>query len=493
MSGRCWAGLGLLLLAAFLVRLGGALWWQHRLNNPQGFFFPDSHSYWHLARTIASGEPYQYGSPDARVFRTPGYPMVLAVVFWLAGPEPPVLVGRILGAGLGITVVGCCWWMGRRVFGPQAGWWAGVLAAFYPEAVAASMLILSEALFCPVMCLQLLMLLLAWQTPQARKALGYALVSGLLGGFGVLVRPSWLCFTPLAAIGGVIGCLKIFGRGISSSRQPGAGESLAPSGGGRGGFPTLGLRLAMAGLMLAGMLGVMGPWWIRNYQRVGRFVPTTLQVGASLYDGLHPTADGQSNMQFVQEFADSERWLLHYRGPKVCILDPGKWESVRKSAGSEAEASSEAIPDAESSAVAWEYWLDQAMAAEAVQWACRHPKEVLRLAWRKLLRMWNPWPNEPTLSAWPMGAVVGGTYLPVLAAGLLGVGRAGRRGEPWVLFVLPTLYLSLVHSIFVSSLRYRGPAMLGWIVLGAGWAAEKIPLPIRSQGLGQEVKPRIAC
>lgn len=476
MSGRSWARLGLLLLAAFLVRLGGAVWWQHRLASPQEFFFPDSHSYWHLARTIAQGQPYQYGSPDARVFRTPGYPMVLAVVFWLGGPEAPVVWGRVLGAGLGTIPVGCCWWLGRRLFGPPAGWLAGLAAAVYPEAAAASIFILSEAVFCPVMCLQWVMLLGAWQAEHPRKAIGYGLAAGLLGGWGTLVRPSWLMFTPLAAVLGVVCVGKIFGGGKSATGQPSEGENRLEPTTTTDGAPKWIVRLAMAGCMLLGMILVLLPWWVRNYQVVGRFTPTTLQVGASLYDGLHPAATGNSDMRFVEEFAQSERWLLGYRGPEVRILDPERWDRERKSAAPVGKGSDQAVPETEGPPVAWEYWLDRAMAEEAMRWAKRHPKEALQLAWVKLRRMWTPWPNEPTLSASPLAAVVGGSYLPVVLAGLLGVGPTGRRRGLLVvlLLVLPAVYLSLVHSILVGSVRYRGPAMFGWIVLGAGWLAEKL-------------------
>ncbi len=494
---RNWVCLALLLLGAFLLRLAAAIWWQRQLVGPLEFFFPDSHSYWHLALAIAFAQPYQFGSADAQVFRMPGYPMVLAPVFWLGGAEVPVLWARLWGALLGVVPVGCCWWLGRRLFGLAGGWWAGIIAAVYPEAVAASVWILSEAAFCPVMCLQLVVLILAWQSRQTRHRLGYVFGAGLLGGVGTLVRPSWLWFTPLAALWGIVACSKQTGqRESTSQRLPGSpiSEQLSSDGSGAG----LWNRLMMAGLMLAGMTLPLIPWWIRNYRLIGRWVPTTLQVGASLYDGLRPGATGKSQMEFLEEFARSEWWLLQYRGPAVRMLAPERWrvgQNFLKPAASSPPPTPSAVPlsaepkplpetppptgpeppDGASQPVLWEYWLDRALAEEALRWASRHPGQVLGLACKKLWRMWSPWPNEPTLAASPLAAVVGGTYLPILLAGFLALGQAARRGkQEVVLLALPALYLSLVHLVFVSSVRYRGPAMLGWIVLAAGWAAEKL-------------------
>src|SRR4051812_44855823 len=95
-----------ILLAALAVRLAAAAWWQQRLPAGVKFEFGDSEGYWELARTIAHGERYAYGPARLRIFRTPGYPAVLAPLFNLHG-EPNVLWGRFLSAVLSAAAVGC--------------------------------------------------------------------------------------------------------------------------------------------------------------------------------------------------------------------------------------------------------------------------------------------------------------------------------------------------------------------------------------------------
>src|SRR5690606_777594 len=61
-------------------------------------------------------------------------------------------------------------------------------------------------------------------------------------------------------------------------------------------------RAKLSMISVAALVVVMLPWWVRNAAITGYFVPTTLQVGASLYDGLSPNADGSSDMRYVSEF-----------------------------------------------------------------------------------------------------------------------------------------------------------------------------------------------
>ena len=196
--------------------------------------------------------------------------------------------------------------------------------------------------------------------------------------------------------------------------------------------------------MLLPMALVMTPWWLRSERLTGHFVPTTLQVGASLYDGLSERATGASDMRPV---ADFER-LYRERHPAEDDESPAEFE----------------------------YRVDRRLRDAALGWLGTQPRAALRLAGIKFLRIWNIWPNEASFSAWPVRLAVAVTYVPLLILGLVGAVRTFRRGWPYWLCWFPAVYFTALHVVFVGSIRYRLPAMLGLIVLAAGvatcWKAE---------------------
>jgi hypothetical protein len=193
-------------------------------------------------------------------------------------------------------------------------------------------------------------------------------------------------------------------------------------------------QLALRGVMtLIAFALCMAPWWIRNAKLTGHFVATTLQVGASLYDGLNPAADGSSNMNFVPRFEAEER-------------------AAEKDA---------------SSTDTFEYRLEGRMTKAATDWARENPRRVLELAVVKLARIWNVWPNEPALRRWPIALVVMASYVPLLCLSVAGVWRYRHYAWPTALCWLPAIYFTLLHMIFVGSIRYREPAMLALLPLAA--------------------------
>ena len=403
-----------LFAVALALRLAAGVWWQSRLADAQSFGFSDSHSYWELARTIANGESYQFDSPDAKVFRTPGYPAVLAPLFVMWNGEPPVWAARAESAVLGTLGVGAVYFLGVMAFDGRVGYLAAWLAAILPGSIGLGVYVLSEAAFAPLLVLNAALVVAAWRASRRSASIGLALAAGLCAAAATLMRPSWLLFTPLAiAVGAFF-------------------------------FPPRGRQLLLGAAMVAGLVLGMAPWWVRNYRVIGHFVPTTLQVGASLYDGLSPQATGASEMSFVPRFVAEER-----TADRAANL-PG---------ADQTKASAPRDP--------FEYRLDRRMFNAAATWARQHPGDVARLAVVKFARLWNVWPNEAQFRSWPLRLAVLVSYGPVLLLAIVGAWRFRLRGCATASCWLPAAYLTLMHMVFVSSLRYREPPLLALLVLAA--------------------------
>jgi 4-amino-4-deoxy-L-arabinose transferase-like glycosyltransferase len=408
------------LALAFALRLLVLHKLDERLAKGVAHTFGDSESYIWLGQTIAQGLDYGIPSRLGCVFRTPGYPLLLAGAIRLKGPFTSEFAFNALDVALGVLAVASVFWLGCCLFDEQTGLLAAAMASVYPGAISSSVFVLSEAPFCPLMVAQLAAQAAAWRAKWRAASFGWSFAAGALAGAATLMRPSWLLFVPFAMICGMV-------------------------------FSRPRLRHLDGGLAtLVGLIVVMTPWWIRNYQVVGRFVPTTLQVGASLYDGLNPKATGASDMSGVEDRLMGRLFLLE--------LEKNRLIQAKQ-------------PDTEPTlAKIAEYDFDRDLRQEALAWAREHPGRVLRLAAIKFTRMWNVWPNEPQFRSWPVRLAVFFSYVPIMALALWGAWKFRDRGWPCVLCWLPAVYLTLLHMVFVSSIRYREPAMLPLIVLAAGAA-----------------------
>ena len=464
--------------------------------------FADTAIYWELARAIVAGDPYvvsQWGVPHYAL-RTPGYPLFLAacreafganllavrlvqaalgvVGVWLVARLTGAVVGDVMGPGGAMApspgerlapspLAGEGWGEGAAGVdparpgleqGPRAPSespggatapspqpspargegarkrpdslpdsggrceppgprpWPGIplvaaaLAAVHPYVVGMSALVLSEATFLPLMLAGLWGLASLWRTPGPRRPWLVAVGTGLAMGAAILSRPSWALFVPAVLAAWVVGA----GRG---SRGKAARNAIV-------------VALATA--------SVMAPWWVRNGRVFGRFVPTALWVGASLYDGIGPQATGTSDMRFVDE-------------PDV----RGLGESEQ----------------------------DAAFRARSVAFARSHPGRVVGLAWIKLGRFWSPWPNADTLQAPGVAVASAAVTLPIFALIALGAFDRRRDFRALVLLAGPLAYFCVLHMVFVSSIRYRIPGevpALGLASVGLG----RLPGRPRPRGPG---------
>lgn len=415
---------GAILALALVVRLGAGYWWQERLPPEKPLAFGDSESYWYLGQKLARGESFEFGSPGAKIFRTPGYPVLLAMLFRLLGDDSPApLVVRSLSAICGTTAVAAVMGLAWRMFGARPALLAGLVAAVHPEVVSLGVFILSEAPFHPLLVLNILCVREAWLAAAkldddlvttvasgGRRDRIWALLAGVTAGLATLMRPSWLLFLPYFL---VCGSLTSEGR----SRV---------------------VRLVLP--LLAGLCVVMAPWWWRNFEVTGRFVPTTLQVGASLYDGWHPEATGASDMRFTPQF------IADQRAADAAATGP--------------------LTDT------FEERLDRRHRDAALQWASAHAGRVLELMVIKLGRMWSPLPNAREVGGALVRLVTCCAYVPLMGLAVWHTVRRWRTGSAdWIVW-LPAIYLTNLHVIFVSSLRYRQPALLPLIALAVGGLGE---------------------
>ena len=377
--------------------------WEYR--NPNIFYFGDSDTYWVLGKAIARGEPYIYDGQA--IHRMPGYPVLLAPFFLCFGNDVPILAARLENALIGALTVLVVAWLTFLLFRDQTtALLAGIITAFDPLNIVMGALVLSEAPFCFFMVLQIAFWVKGLRSGDKGGGCVHGtplVVSGVLYAAAVYCRPSWLYFVPFATIIGIALTPRHF-RNILTS----------------------GLVITTACVFC------LLPWWVRNYQISGHFVSTTLQAGPSLYDGLNPAATGGSDMKFIEEFRNAE-----------LKLSPG-------------------ISDQ-----SLEYKLNRMTRQAAIDWAKKHPRQVWKLVCTKFIRLWNVWPNEPSFSNFAVRIAVFCSYCPVIVLGILGALGTFRQGFCARLLWIPAIYITALHVVFVSSIRYRAPAMICFAVPAA--------------------------
>jgi 4-amino-4-deoxy-L-arabinose transferase-like glycosyltransferase len=394
-----WSALAIILATGLALRIAAALAAQgyaDRLGKP--CLFGDTVIYRELARAIGEGRPFvvdQSGVPHYAL-RTPGYPAFLAACGTVFGDR--LLPVRLVQAALGTLGVYFVYRLVDRAVGDRkAAIVAAGLAAVEPYGVGLGALILSEGVFIPLMLAGLWGLAVLWTRGEERPAkhgVVIAIGTGVVHGTAILVRPSWALMVPV-----LLACWVIGARREQRLRA---------------------LRQAL--LVAAAAAVVMAPWWARNARAFGRFVPTALWVGASLYDGLSPSATGASDMTFLVE-------------PGVVELD--------------------------------EVSQDAALRTRAIDFATTNPGRALGLAAIKAARFWSPWPNAETLRsplvAWASAAIT----IPLFALVAIGAWQYRRDGRALILLLGPLVYFMTLHMIFVSSIRYRIPGFLPALGLAA--------------------------
>lgn len=179
---------------------------------PDKALWPDSASYlevaheWVEGRGIA-GDP----SSSADLYRSPGYPVFLAVVFGLVGEDYAAVAFVQLAMAIGVSLI--LFALGRMFWSPRVGYVAALLYALTPNAILWALSILSDTLF-------------VFLVTGAAASLGaflwkrqvkWAVLSGLLVGVATLTRPIGVVLVPLWIVLLVLLAAKPFRRGRAAA------------------------------------------------------------------------------------------------------------------------------------------------------------------------------------------------------------------------------------------------------------------------------------
>lgn len=260
--------------AVALLALALRLAYLHVLGDP-GPLRGDARNYDAMVRRLLAGQGYGYlgREPDAHV--TPGFPLFLAAIYALAGPEPsPLGTVRVVHAVLGALTAAALAALAHRVAGPLAAGIAGVLAALYPPFIWSTASILTEPLGLFTLVLFMLAHQALWERPDRTRGL----LAGVLLGLAALVRPQFavlLVALPVARLA--------WARWREGDRRP-ARHLLAPY-----------------GWLAAGFVVAMLPWWVRNLLVLGKPVLLAAQAANPILGGMDPYFRDPSVFRGIQK------------------------------------------------------------------------------------------------------------------------------------------------------------------------------------------------
>ncbi|NNM87348.1 MAG: hypothetical protein HKL95_02385 [Phycisphaerae bacterium] len=364
-----------MMLIAFIIRAGLAM------THPM--FFPDSQDYNALAHTILAGTTYEVRGLFAS--RLPGYPVYIATMEYLFGPDPlAVLLSQAVCGSLTVLLV---FLIGRRI-NNRVAIIAALLATIDPLSVAFSAALLSEIPFTLILMFSLWLCVGIMENPRPP---GPWVLLGLSWGLATYLRgEAILLILPLIGWVGWI-CLKNRARSDN-----------------------LGIYLKMATSLLL-VAGCLMPWWIRNYRLFGQdfFRMSTLQ-GISLYEAVYPQATGGPRQSKIRP------------PPAIKNLN----ESQR----------------------------DLAWTRRAWHWVLADPLRIAWLAVIKIGRTWSPWLHARHFRAWWVNVPLVFWTIPQFGLALRGIFARRRIVIPTGILgmlLLTILYFTMMHALFIGSVRYR--------------------------------------
>lgn len=148
----------------------------------------DEIEYHMLGANLAAGNGYNwfFGLPTA--FRPPGYPFLLAALYWFIGPN--YFVARIVQCFFAATVGVLTYLLGREMFDRRIARLGALFVSLYPPLVVHSMALMTESIFIPLLLLSLWLFIIY----RAHGNVMRMWLPSAIFAFAVLMRPTLTFF-----------------------------------------------------------------------------------------------------------------------------------------------------------------------------------------------------------------------------------------------------------------------------------------------------------
>jgi len=175
-------------------------------------------------------------------------------------------------------------------------------------------------------------------------------------------------------------------------------------------------------------IALLSPWWIRNYILLDTFVPFTTSNAMNLYLGNNPG----------NKYGGCD-WRFDVEQDKVTDIR-GNINEVER---------------------------NRAFNLEAKKFISENPQRFFELAWLKLKRFYSLIPNADGFKDGIYKWITIATFGPVLVFTFFGMLIGIRYTNKLLPIYLLIVYFTLIHSIIISSLRYRLPIEPFMVVIAA--------------------------
>jgi hypothetical protein len=361
---------------------------------------------------LSTGTFLRNGHPAAA--RPPGYPLILAGTFaaarFLGVSETAALTGLSVVCFAGAALL--LFAIARTIWPPVPALLAPLTFSIYPCALYLTKQPNSET---PFLAFLYGAVLFAWIVARRERFAVPALISGLLAGAAMLIRPAALL------LGVILAAFAAFPRRDSTGRSSGVRRWLFPL------------------LILAGNAAIVLPWEIWVYQNGGGVIPLATNAHGAIYSGLSFATDKGTTK--------AQKWVPR----DVAALEAAIVDRV------EASPSAEVLPI-------------------AIQEARRRPLATLKLVMLKMARSWFGTDSGRMEMAVLAIQIV---FVPLLLLCLAMSYRFAALSRPLVALAgLLVLYFWGMATLVDATARYTIP-VIGLLFVFDPILAERLPVLVR--------------